>query len=98
LTLLKQRKLGDEVASTGFYGDNSSASGSKDSRFARRTLLPCLLLQASKMASLLVDQIHIALKADISQQLLTLSHPFIKVNDPVCSLQEIPVARTDNDG
>ena len=50
------------------------------------------------MASLLVDQIHIALKADISQQLLTLSHPFIKVNDPVCSLQEIPVARTDNDG
>jgi hypothetical protein len=86
------------MAVTGLYGDNSSASGSKDSRIAGQTLLPCLLLQTSKMASLLVDQIHIALKADISKQLLTLSHPFIQMNDPVCSLQEIPVARTNRDG
>jgi hypothetical protein len=77
LAFLKKRKLGDEVASIGFYGDKTSASRSKNSRLATQTLLPCLLLQASKMASLLVDQIQVALKAYISKQLLTLSHPLI---------------------
>jgi hypothetical protein len=89
--------LGDEVATTGFCDDKTSASRSKDGKLVGRTLLRCLLLQRSKMASLLVDEFQIALKAHISKQLLTLAHPFIQVNDPVCRLQEITVARANSD-
>ena len=55
-------------------------------------------MQFCKVSSLLDDEVQVALKAYISQELFSFLHLFVQMDDPICSAEEITIARAGNDG